>query len=123
MSALPLVTMHYFSALLRAHWLLSILLTQPGLGPEADTVSDTAVSHLSAASHRPPAWHYYDTVDCQHKAASELKPARCSTTGLQSVLLRSTVTCFHKMLFSINYHLAAAVKRVVTYHLDTVYTA
>lgn len=48
MSALPLVTMHYFSALLRAHWLLSLPLTLPGLRPETDTISDSAVSHPSS---------------------------------------------------------------------------
>lgn len=51
MSALPLVTMHYFSALLRAHWLLSLPLTPPGLRPETDTVSDATVSHSSAPSY------------------------------------------------------------------------
>lgn len=45
MSALPLVTMHYFSALLRAHWLLSLPLTPPGLRPETDTISNADVSH------------------------------------------------------------------------------
>ena len=48
MSALPLVTMHYFSALLRAHWLFSLPLTLPGLRPETDTISDRAVSHPSS---------------------------------------------------------------------------
>lgn len=52
MSALPLVTMHYFSALLRAHWLLSLPLTLPGLRPKTDTVSHTAVSHPCSLLHQ-----------------------------------------------------------------------
>lgn len=47
MRALPLVTMHYFSALLRAHWLLSLPSTPPGPRPDTDTISDAAIVHPS----------------------------------------------------------------------------
>lgn len=70
MSALPLVTMHYFSALLRAHWLLSLPLTLPGLRPKTDTVSHTAVSHPCSLLHQflffvlPPDISVYTVINC-----------------------------------------------------------
>lgn len=75
MSALPLVTMHYFSALLRAHWLLSLPLTLPGLRPEADTVSHTAVSHPLLCSISffilPPDISVYTVINCTVSCLSD----------------------------------------------------
>lgn len=68
MSTLPLVTMHYFSALLRAHWLLSLPLTPPGLRPEADTVSDSTVSHWSSLFYLTSS-HYVTNLNSSNEIA------------------------------------------------------